>query len=168
MPQAHQFTTYSGLKLDYTSTQAISEEISKLHAQETSFTGFPLAHLYRMTSARKERLKANDSALSDALNDHFDISVNPVVINVTDDNERGQCCIAYNTPYLKPRRRQILMVHIPIAVRETRSSKVLRFIFHRPLQFCRLQNRLRNKYVGDECQRGDKHGCREINEQYKE
>jgi hypothetical protein len=33
---------------------------------------------------------------SDALNDHFDISVNPVVINVTDDNERERCCIAYN------------------------------------------------------------------------
>jgi hypothetical protein len=31
---------------------------------------------------------------SDALNDHFDISVNHVVF--TDDYERGQCCLAYN------------------------------------------------------------------------
>lgn len=82
--------------LDKTLIQGVVDEIRKLHEQGTHIVAFPPAHLYRLASVRKEYLKGTDSALFDALNDHFDVSINPIVISFTDGGELGgQSCVAY-------------------------------------------------------------------------
>jgi len=89
------FTTYPNL--DKTLIQGVIDEIRQLHDQGTNIVAFPLAHLYRLASVKKEYLKGTDSALFDALNSHFDVSINPVVIDFTDMGEHlgGQDCVAY-------------------------------------------------------------------------
>ncbi|OAX36616.1 hypothetical protein K503DRAFT_772323 [Rhizopogon vinicolor AM-OR11-026] len=50
---------------------------------DKTIVAFPLTHLYRLASIKKEYLKGTDSALFDALSNHFDVSMDPVVIKST-------------------------------------------------------------------------------------
>ncbi|OJA11755.1 hypothetical protein AZE42_06318 [Rhizopogon vesiculosus] len=92
---ASHFTTYPNL--DKTLIQGVINEIRKLYEQGTNIVAFPLTHLYRLASIKKEYLKGTDSALFDALSNHFDVSIYPVVINFTDMGEDlgGQDCVTY-------------------------------------------------------------------------
>jgi hypothetical protein len=54
---------------------------------------FPLFHLYRRASVKRQYLKGNDSVLYDALEDHFDISVDTVIYY--DEDHGNASCIAY-------------------------------------------------------------------------
>jgi hypothetical protein len=86
-------TTYS--KPDNTLTQAVINEIQELHNNGTNIIAFPLFHLYRRTSVKREYLRGNDSALFNALKDHFDISINGVLIYYDELDRELQGCIAY-------------------------------------------------------------------------
>ncbi|KAJ8587357.1 hypothetical protein M405DRAFT_934747 [Rhizopogon salebrosus TDB-379] len=86
-------TTYS--KPDNTLTQAVINEIQELHNNGTNIVTFPLFHLYRRASIKREYLRGNDSTLFNALKDHFDISINPVLIYYDELNRVPQGCIAY-------------------------------------------------------------------------
>ncbi|OAX33690.1 hypothetical protein K503DRAFT_504095 [Rhizopogon vinicolor AM-OR11-026] len=84
------------LKPDKTSIQAVVDEIQELHNKGTKIVAFPLFHLYRRASVKREYLKGNDSVLFDALNNHFDVSVNTVLICYdTDEGEDLVNCVAY-------------------------------------------------------------------------
>jgi hypothetical protein len=96
-------TTYS--KPDNTLTQAVINEIQELHNNGTNIVTFPLFHLYRRASVKREYLRGNDSALFDALKDHFAISINPVLIHYDEPNREPQGCIAY-TYSTAPRMKQ--------------------------------------------------------------
>ncbi|OJA13486.1 hypothetical protein AZE42_08419 [Rhizopogon vesiculosus] len=88
-------TTYPS-KPDDISIQEIVDEIQRLHKRGTHTVGFPLCYLYRNQSVERESLKGNDSVLFDALKDHFDISVGPVLLYYIDRGEgRARGCIAY-------------------------------------------------------------------------
>lgn len=60
--------------------QAVVDEIRELHKEGTTVVAFPLAHLYRKASIKKEYLKGSDSALFDALENHFNVTLHPVLI----------------------------------------------------------------------------------------
>ncbi|OJA11416.1 hypothetical protein AZE42_05746 [Rhizopogon vesiculosus] len=86
----------SYLKPDKTSIQAVVDEIQELHNKGTNIVAFPLFHLYRSASVKREYLKGNDSVLFDALKNHFDVSVNTVLICYdTDEGDDSVNCIAY-------------------------------------------------------------------------
>jgi hypothetical protein len=90
-------TTYLRPKHDNILFQAIIDEIQELHNKGKKTVGFPLFHLYRRASVKREYLKGNDSTLFDVLNDHFDISVNTVLIchEKEEDRKTTKGCIAY-------------------------------------------------------------------------
>jgi hypothetical protein len=133
------FTTYPNL--DKTLIQGVIDEIRQLHDQGTNIVAFPLAHLYRLASVKKEYLKGTDSALFDALNNHFDVSINSVVINFTDWGKQlgGQGCVAYiykAAPNNDLKSNPDPYAHITA---EGERARELRFIFQGPLRFSKFQ-----------------------------
>ncbi|OAX33687.1 hypothetical protein K503DRAFT_504045 [Rhizopogon vinicolor AM-OR11-026] len=82
-------------KPDHTLIQAVIDEIKELHDKGTNIVAFPLFHLYRRASVKREYLKGNDSALFDALKDQFDISVNTVLIYYDTTPWSVLRCVAY-------------------------------------------------------------------------
>ncbi|KAG2137084.1 hypothetical protein DEU56DRAFT_804881 [Suillus clintonianus] len=71
--------------LDQKLVQAVVDEIKELHKEGTTVVAFPLSHLYRKASVKKKYLKGSDSALFDALENHFNVVLHPVLIRAIDD-----------------------------------------------------------------------------------
>ncbi|KAG1857491.1 hypothetical protein F4604DRAFT_1659348, partial [Suillus subluteus] len=63
--------------LDQKLVEAVVDEISELHKEGTTVVAFPLTHLYRKASIKKEYLKGTDSALFDTLENHFNVVLHP-------------------------------------------------------------------------------------------
>ncbi|KAG0700949.1 hypothetical protein DFH29DRAFT_1080375 [Suillus ampliporus] len=82
---AFHFKTYPNL--DQELIQAVIDEIRQLHEEGTTVVAFPLTHLYRKASVKKEYLKGSDSALFDALKSHFDVVLHPILIRGIDEGE---------------------------------------------------------------------------------
>ncbi|KAG2036711.1 hypothetical protein BDR03DRAFT_959206 [Suillus americanus] len=85
----HQHITASHINtypnLDQKLVQAVVDEIRELHKEGTTVVAFPLTHLYRKASVKKEYLKGTDSALFDALENHFNVVLHPVLIRAIED-----------------------------------------------------------------------------------
>jgi hypothetical protein len=77
--------------LDPKMLQAVVDEIRVLHEEGFIVVAFPLTHLYRKASVKKEYLKGTDSALFDALKNHFDVSLRPVLIRAVEDGNDWDC-----------------------------------------------------------------------------
>lgn len=80
---ASRINTYPNL--DQKVLQAVVDEIRELHEKGTTVVAFPLTHLYRKASVKKEYLKGTDSALFDALENHFNVVLHPVLIRAVED-----------------------------------------------------------------------------------
>ncbi|KAG1876414.1 hypothetical protein DFJ58DRAFT_740692 [Suillus subalutaceus] len=65
--------------------QAVVDEIRELHEEGTTVVAFPLTHLYRKASVKKEYLKGTDSTLFDVLENHFNVVLHPVLIRAIED-----------------------------------------------------------------------------------
>ncbi|KAG1897693.1 uncharacterized protein F5891DRAFT_1047019 [Suillus fuscotomentosus] len=77
--------------LDQKLVQAVVDEIRDLHKGGTTVVAFPLTHLYRKASVKKKYLKGTDSALSDALENHFNVVLHPVLIRAIEDGNDCDC-----------------------------------------------------------------------------
>jgi hypothetical protein len=86
---ASHINTYPNL--DQKLVQAVVDEIRELHKGGTGVVAFPLTHLYRKASVKKEYLKGIDSALFDALENHFDVVLHPVLIRAIEDGLGWDC-----------------------------------------------------------------------------
>ncbi|KAG1738780.1 hypothetical protein EDB19DRAFT_1982378, partial [Suillus lakei] len=86
---ASRINTYPNL--DQKLMQAVVDEIRELHKEGTTVVAFPLTHLYRKASVKKEYLKGSDSALFDALENHFDVVLHPVLIRAIEDGNDFDC-----------------------------------------------------------------------------
>lgn len=80
---ASRINTYPNL--DQKVLQAVVDEIRELHEKGSTFVAFPLTHLYRKASVKKEYLKGTDSALFDVLENHFNVVLHPVLICAVED-----------------------------------------------------------------------------------
>ncbi|KAG1881171.1 hypothetical protein F4604DRAFT_1746875 [Suillus subluteus] len=80
---ASHINTYPNL--DQKLVQAVVDEIRELHEEGTTVVAFPLTHLYRKASVKKEYLKGTDSTLFDVLENHFNVVLHPVLIRAIED-----------------------------------------------------------------------------------
>ncbi|OJA08729.1 hypothetical protein AZE42_11846 [Rhizopogon vesiculosus] len=93
--ESGKLVTATYAKPDDTLIQAVIDEIKELHDEGTNIVAFPLFHLYRRASVKREYLKGNDSALFDALKDQFDISVDTVLFYYDTTPWSVLRCVAY-------------------------------------------------------------------------
>ncbi|KAG2091959.1 uncharacterized protein F5147DRAFT_722671 [Suillus discolor] len=86
---ASHINTYPNL--DQKLVQAVIDEIRELHNEGIIVVAFPLPHLYRKASVKKKYLKGTDSALFDALENHFNVVLHPVLIRANEDGDHFDC-----------------------------------------------------------------------------
>ncbi|KAG2055002.1 hypothetical protein BDR06DRAFT_353091 [Suillus hirtellus] len=86
---ASHINTYPNL--DQKLVQAVVDEIRELHNGGINVVAFPLTHLYRKASVKRKYLKGTDSALFDALENHFNVVLHPVLIRANEDGDHFDC-----------------------------------------------------------------------------
>ncbi|OAX33689.1 hypothetical protein K503DRAFT_504053 [Rhizopogon vinicolor AM-OR11-026] len=152
---ASHFTTYPNV--DSILIQTVIDEIRKLHDQGTNIVGFPLAHLYRTAKVRKEYLKETDFALFDALKAHFDIFVNPVIIN--SDYECGCIAYSYTVSQTKTDLEESDSEDGSYACRSGGNKVIKGASFHLPYASAILQITMESFGEHDECERIEPKYC---------
>ncbi|KAG2741092.1 hypothetical protein P692DRAFT_20840250 [Suillus brevipes Sb2] len=136
--------------LDPKMLQAVVDEIRVLQEEGSSFVAFPLTHLYRKASIKEEYLKGTDSALFDALKNHFDVFLRPVLIrsmeHADDDNDEEFFAHEYK-PYYEEE---------PSRAKQRRRGVYEDVSFHLPRAFAIMQLSLPDwQYLGNESQSGE-------------
>ncbi|KAJ6459702.1 hypothetical protein C8R47DRAFT_1161658 [Mycena vitilis] len=132
----------------------IIHAIKELHGGGLYEVGFPLQHLYRKASVLPTYLKCTDARLYEALKRTFDVSIHPVIIEETTDDEghfTGEAICAYK-------------LDLPESDTESESDsdkpkkkQKLRKIFYLPKTspLIRISSRDYSDYTGNEPQFGE-------------
>jgi hypothetical protein len=132
--ERHEHVTYESRTITYPNLdpklfQAIVDEIRVLQEEGSTPVAFPLTHLYRKASIKKENLKGTDSALFNALKNHFNVFLHPVLIRAVED---GSECY----------REENIFAHEYKSIEEKHAKKQRRAVhtnasFHLP-RFCAI------------------------------